>query len=76
MADRIGVISHGEIILVEEKDELMRSLGKKQLRLHSAGKARNVPEALSKYGLELSPDGGELIYTTIPKKSAPASPHC
>ena len=38
MADRIGVISHGEIILVEEKDELMRSLGKKQLRLHLQGK--------------------------------------
>lgn len=63
MADRIGVISHGEIILVEEKDELMRSLGKKQLRLHLQGKRETVPEALSKYGLELSPDGAELIYT-------------
>ena len=63
MADRIGVISHGEIILVEEKDELMRSLGKKQLRLHLQGKRETVPEALAKYGLELSPDGAELIYT-------------
>ncbi len=63
MADRIGVISHGEIILVEEKDELMRSLGKKQLRLHLQGKRETVPEALTKYGLELSPDGAELIYT-------------
>jgi ABC-2 type transport system ATP-binding protein len=63
MADRIGVISHGEIILVEEKDQLMRSLGKKQLRLHLQGKRETVPEALAKYGLELSPDGGELIYT-------------
>ena len=63
MADRIGVISHGEIILVEEKDELMRSLGKKQLRLQLQGKRESVPEALEKYGLELSPDGCELIYT-------------
>ena len=63
MADRIGVISHGEIILVEEKDELMRSLGKKQLRLHLQGKRDDVPEPLAKYGLELSPDGCELIYT-------------
>jgi ABC-2 type transport system ATP-binding protein len=63
MADRIGVISHGEIILVEEKDELMRSLGKKQLRLHLQGKRETIPEELAKYGLELSPDGCELIYT-------------
>ncbi|ATU95813.1 ABC transporter ATP-binding protein [Phyllobacterium zundukense] len=63
MADRIGVISHGEIILVEEKDELMRSLGKKQLRLHLQGKRDGVPDSLAKYGLELSPDGCELIYT-------------
>ncbi|MEK1851806.1 MAG: ABC transporter ATP-binding protein [Phyllobacterium sp.] len=63
MADRIGIISNGEIILVEEKDELMRSLGKKQLRLHLQGKRESVPEALAKYSLELSPDGCELIYT-------------
>jgi ABC-2 type transport system ATP-binding protein len=63
MADRIGVISHGEIILVEEKDELMRSLGKKQLRLHLQEKRDSVPDSLAAYGLELSPDGCELIYT-------------
>jgi ABC-2 type transport system ATP-binding protein len=63
MADRIGIISNGEIILVEEKDELMRSLGKKQLRLHLQGKRESVPEVLAKYNLELSPDGCELIYT-------------
>jgi len=62
MADRIGVISNGEIILVEEKAELMRSLGKKQLRLFLQEKRDSVPEALSKYELELSPDGSELIY--------------
>ncbi|MDR6635363.1 ABC-2 type transport system ATP-binding protein [Phyllobacterium sp. 1468] len=62
MADRIGVISHGEIILVEEKAELMRSLGRKQLRLFLQEKRDGVPEPLSKYELELSPDGCELIY--------------
>ncbi|CAN7725797.1 ABC transporter ATP-binding protein [Phyllobacterium sp. LjRoot231] len=62
MADRIGVISHGEIILVEEKAELMRSLGKKNLRLFLQEKRDSVPEVLSKYELELSPDGCELIY--------------
>ena len=60
MADRIGVISHGEIILVEEKAELMRSLGKKQLRLFLPGKRDSAPEVLSKYEPELSPDGCEL----------------
>lgn len=62
MADRIGVISHGEIILVEEKDALMRSLGKKQLRLLLQEKREEIPEALAAYGLELSPDGSELVY--------------
>ncbi|MGH6858904.1 MAG: ABC transporter ATP-binding protein [Phyllobacterium sp.] len=63
MADRIGVINHGEIILIEEKAELMRSLGRKQMRLHLAEKQEAVPEPLIKYGLELSPEGSELIYT-------------
>ncbi|UXN58061.1 ABC transporter ATP-binding protein [Phyllobacterium zundukense] len=62
MADRIGVISHGEIILVEEKAELMRSLGRKQLRLFLQEKRDKVPEALAQYELELSSDGCELIY--------------
>jgi len=62
MADRIGVISNGEIILVEEKAELMRSLGRKQLRLYLQEKRDVVPEALAKYELELSPDGSELVY--------------
>ncbi|MEP7456255.1 ABC transporter ATP-binding protein [Phyllobacterium sp. SB3] len=63
MADRIGVINHGEIILIEEKDELMRSLGKKQLRLKLSEKRQDIPETLAKYGLELSQDGCELVYT-------------
>ena len=63
MADRIGVINKGEIILVEDKAELMRKLGKKQLTLHLNAKLDAVPAALSAYHLTLSPDGRELTYT-------------
>ena len=63
MADRIGVISSGEIILVEEKAELMRKLGKKQLTLQLHDKLAGIPDKLAQYGLELTPDGSELIYT-------------
>ena len=63
MADRIGVISKGEIILVEDKDVLMRKLGKKQLTLQLQSPLTAVPTALSGYPLELASDGHELIYT-------------
>jgi len=63
MADRIGVISHGEIILVQDKNELMQKLGKKQLTLQLHESIEQIPAALSEYGLELSKDGDELIYT-------------
>ncbi len=63
MADRIGVISHGEIILVQEKAELMRKLGKKQLTLQLHEPIDRIPTALAAYGLELSKDGDELLYT-------------
>ncbi len=63
MADRVGVINKGKIILVEDKDELMRKLGSKQLTLQLADTLNEVPAALAGYGLELSPDGGELVYT-------------
>lgn len=63
MADRIGVITGGEIILVEEKAELMRKLSKKQLTLQLHGKLDEVPDELAGYGLELAADGTELIYT-------------
>jgi ABC-2 type transport system ATP-binding protein len=63
MADRIGVISKGEIILVEDKAELMHKLGKKQLRLQLNHKLEAIPPELSAYGLTLAPEGGELIYT-------------
>jgi ABC-2 type transport system ATP-binding protein len=57
------VISHGEIILVEEKAELMRKLGKKQLTLQLHDKLDEIPGELVGYGLDLVADGTELIYT-------------
>jgi len=63
MADRIGVISKGEIILVEDKDVLMRKLGKKQLTLQLQSPLETLPAKLSDYALELGKDGTELIYT-------------
>ena len=63
LADRVGVILKGEIILVEEKDELMRKLGKKQLTLQLHDPIDQVPDALSDYGMELVNDGCELVYT-------------
>ncbi len=63
MADRIGVISKGEIILVEEKAELMRKLGRKQLTLHLEKTLERIPPGLSSHSLELKSSGTELIYT-------------
>jgi len=63
MADRIGVINKGEIILVEQKAELMRKLGKKQLTLQLDARLKAVPAALARYDLLLSSDGDELTYT-------------
>src|SRR3954470_2064761 len=63
MADRIGVISKGELIVVEDKAVLMRKLGKKQLILQLQSRLDAVPPALAAYGLELSKDGLEVVYT-------------
>ena len=57
MADRVGVINKGEIILVEDKAELMQKLGKKQLKLHLQGKIDALPGSLAAYNLELSNGG-------------------
>lgn len=62
MADRIGVISQGEIILVEEKTALMRKLGKKQLTLSLRDPLSKVPDSLASMPLTLSEDGRELNY--------------
>ncbi|MEO7008064.1 MAG: ABC transporter ATP-binding protein, partial [Caldimonas sp.] len=63
MADRIGVISKGELILVEDKAELMRKLGRKQLTLQLQQPLQQVPAALAGYALALSEGGAELTYT-------------
>jgi len=63
MADRIGVVNKGELILVEDKAVLMRKLGKKQLTLHLYKKLDAIPGTLSAQGLTLAPDGCELVYT-------------
>jgi ABC-2 type transport system ATP-binding protein len=63
MADRIAVINRGEIILVEDKAELMRKLGKKRLTLQLHDRLDKIPEELAGNGLELAADGTELVYT-------------
>ena len=63
MADRIGVISKGELILVEDKDVLMRKLGKKQLTLHLQSPLEHIPGALADLPLELTENGAALVYT-------------
>ncbi len=63
MADRIGVINKGEIIVVEDKAVLMKKLGKKQLTLHLQNPLDRIPGELSSFRLELVAEGNELIYT-------------
>jgi ABC-2 type transport system ATP-binding protein len=63
MADRIGVINKGEIILVEDKKALMSKLGKKQVTLHLASTLKSIPKTLTKYALELNGNGTELTHT-------------
>jgi ABC-2 type transport system ATP-binding protein len=63
MADRIGVINKGEIILIEDKAELMRKLGRKRLTLQLHDRLDRVPQELAGYRLELAAEGTALIYT-------------
>jgi len=63
MADRIGVISKGEIILIENKAELMHKLGKKQLTLQLPQQLNSLPPELAKHNLAIEADGHELVYT-------------
>lgn len=64
MADRIGVINHGEIVVVDETSALMEKLGRKELRLHLQERLDSIPEDLARdYSLELVEDGHELVYT-------------
>ena len=63
LADRVGVINKGEIVLVEEKVTLMRKLGKKQLTLELQSPLEAIPDALGAYKLGLANDGHELVFT-------------
>jgi ABC-2 type transport system ATP-binding protein len=62
MADRVGVINKGKLVLVEEKTALMKKLGKKELTLHLQQPLDRVPESLAGFSLQLSEDGNELVY--------------
>jgi ABC-2 type transport system ATP-binding protein len=64
MADRVGVINKGTLMLVEDKMELMKKLGKKQLTLHLASPLRQTPGELQAWDLELKAEGHDLVYTT------------
>jgi ABC-2 type transport system ATP-binding protein len=63
IADRVGVINNGEIILMEDKDKLMAKLGKKQLILDLCDQLSAVPQSMADYKLELSENGMQLVYT-------------
>jgi ABC-2 type transport system ATP-binding protein len=63
IADRVGVINHGEMVLVEEKTELMRKLGRKQLTLDLQEPLPALPPSLATYRMELAAEGSQLIYT-------------
>jgi ABC-2 type transport system ATP-binding protein len=63
MADRVGVINQGEIVLVEEKNHLMQKLGKKQMTIQLTEPVAQLPASLAAYNLELANEGQEVIYT-------------
>lgn len=63
IADRVGVIADGQILLVKDKDELMAQLGKKQLCVHLNAPIQEIPTSLASYALELNEGGSALIYT-------------
>jgi ABC-2 type transport system ATP-binding protein len=63
MADRVGVINKGTLMLVEDKKELMKKLGKKQLTLHLQRPLQRIPSELQSWALELKADGNDMVYT-------------
>jgi len=67
IAERVGVISNGELLLVEKKDELMESLGKKQLLIDLKEPIKKIPSILEKYNIELNEEGTQISYTYVVK---------
>ena len=70
MADRVGVINKGELILTERKADLMHKLGQKQLAVELHDRITEIPTSLAAYELTLSPAGNELVYTYQPENEA------
>jgi ABC-2 type transport system ATP-binding protein len=68
IADRVGVISKGQILLIQDKAEMMAQMGKKQLRVDLAQPATTIPAALAHYDLTLEKDGNVLVYTYDTRK--------
>lgn len=66
IADRVGVINHGELLLVDDKKNIMHTLGKKQMSIELERSIATIPETLSEWALELSTDGRQLTYTYDP----------
>jgi len=69
IADRVGVINHGELLLVDDKQSLMHKLGKRQLIIELDAHLPAIPDILSQWKLDLSDDGSQLTYTYDPHKS-------
>ena len=67
IAERVCVISNGELLLVEKKDELMESLGKKQLLIDLKESVKKIPSILEKYNIELNEEGTQISYTYVVK---------
>ncbi|MCS5588525.1 MAG: ABC transporter ATP-binding protein [Candidatus Thioglobus sp.] len=67
IADRVGVINNGELLLVEQKEHLMESLGKKQLVMDLKESVKKIPPSLDKYNIELTDDGMQILYTYVVK---------
>ena len=67
IAERVGVINNGELLLVEKKDELMESLGKKQLLIDLKEPVKKIPSSLKEYNIELNEDGTQISYTYVVK---------
>ena len=76
MADRVGVIDKGRILIVEDKATLMRKLGKRRLTLHLMKPLAALPEPLAGWPIELSDEGRRLDYVFDAGPNIPASPRC
>src|SRR5699024_5527176 len=74
MADRVGVILGGEIILVENKNALMAKLGEKRLTIQLLQQLQGIPAALDEYDLKLAAGGNALVYTYHPQRDESGVP--